>query len=56
MALEPIFYVGKGFGTIDMRLPGSKEVEVGAIYEEDGLGHCGRGEGGGEYSSLGDEK
>lgn len=44
MGLKPRFYIGKSFGTVDVRFPGSKEVEVGTIYEEDGLGHCGKDE------------
>ena len=44
MCLKPRFYVGKSFGTIEVRFPGTKEVEVGTINEEDGLGHCKTGE------------
>lgn len=40
MGLESRFYIGKSFAAVKVRLPGSKEVEVGAVYEENGLSHC----------------
>lgn len=39
MGFKPRFYIGKSFAAVEVRLPGSKEVEVGTIYEEDGLSH-----------------